>query len=228
MTEPCHRVLVVEDDASVRLAITLVLEREGLEVVAVGDGREATRLAREDLYDLVLLDLMLPSLSGLEVCRDIRTHSRVPIIMVTARSNSADVVAGLDVGADDYVTKPFEPSELSARARSAIRRATEANPSVWQIHDLVIDEAGFRVTKAGAEVTVSVTEMRLLLVLARHPGQVMTREVLLERVWGYDFLGDSRLVDMAMLRLRNKLGPSPTGESYVTTVRSIGYRFERD
>ncbi|MGD9999596.1 MAG: response regulator [Acidimicrobiia bacterium] len=222
------RALVVEDDQSVRAAITLVLQRSGFDVESVGDGRTCLDRLNDALFDLVMLDLMLPGMSGFDVCREIRSRSGIPIVMVTARTDTADVVAGLELGADDYVTKPFEAAELAARARAAVRRAADNTSTQFSIRDLEIDEAAFSVSRQGAEIALTATEFRLLITLARHAGQVMTREVLLERVWGYDYLGDSRLVDMAMQRLRSKLGEPPSGSEYVTTVRSIGYRFERE
>jgi two-component system response regulator MtrA len=221
------RALVIEDDQSVRAAVTLVLERSGFVVESVGDGRSGLDRLDDSVFDLVILDLMLPGLSGFDVCREIRVRSGVPIVMVTARADTADVVAGLELGADDYVTKPFEAAELAARARAAVRRADEANPSRWTIQDLEIDESAVRVSRNGTNIALTATEFRLLATLAHHAGQVLTREVLLERVWGYDYLGDSRLVDMAIRRLRSKLGSPTSGGEYVTTVRSFGYRFER-
>lgn len=222
------RALVVEDDQSVRVAVTLVLQRAGFEVEAVEDGPRGLERLDDALFDLVILDLMLPTMTGFDVCREIRARSGIPIVMVTARADTADVVAGLEIGADDYITKPFEAAELAARARAAVRRAVEASPAQFAVRDLQIDESAFRVSRAGADIALTATEFRLLVTLARHAGQVMTREVLLERVWGYDYLGDSRLVDMAMRRLRSKLATPTSGSDYVTTVRSIGYRFERD
>jgi two-component system response regulator MtrA len=223
-------VLLVEDDASVRAAVTLVLETSGFEVTAVDEGHaaiaEAARIAE---YDLVLLDLMLPGVSGLDVCRAVRRASNVPIVMLTARADTADVVAGLELGADDYVTKPFEPAELVARVRAVLRRSTETDGepgSVLRGRDVVVDEGAFRAHRGDRELKLTATEFRLLAELVRHVGLVLTREVLLERVWGYDYLGDSRLVDMAMMRLRDKLGDPPESPPYVSTVRGVGYRFE--
>jgi two-component system response regulator MtrA len=222
------RLLLVEDDASVRTAVTMVLEGAGFEVTAVGDGRAAiAEAARTDAHDLILLDLMLPGVSGLEVCREVRRWSNIPIVMLTARADTADVVAGLEYGADDYVTKPFEPVELVARVRAVLRRSAEPEPGdVLRVRDVVVDEGAFRAYRDGVELTLTATEFKLLAELVRHAGLVMTREVLLERVWGYDYLGDSRLVDMAMMRLRDKLGDPLEPPPYVSTVRGVGYRFE--
>ncbi|QYG92483.1 response regulator transcription factor [Iamia sp. SCSIO 61187] len=222
-----HRVLVVEDDPSVREAVTLVLEAADFEVDTAADGQIALDRLDGMGWDLVILDLMLPSVDGFAVCRAIRSRSTVPIIMLTARADTADVVAGLEMGADDYVTKPFEPSELAARARAAVRRAVESVPPQWTARDLEIDEEAFTVQRGGDELPLSATETRLLVALASRPGQVLSREALLERVWGYDYLGDSRLVDMAVLRLRTKLGEPADGVPYIETVRSVGYRFNR-
>jgi two-component system response regulator MtrA len=222
-----RRVLVVEDDASVREAVTLVLEAAEFEVETADDGAAALDVLDRDTWDLVVLDLMLPSVDGFEVCRSIRARSTVPIVMLTARADTADVVRGLELGADDYLTKPFAPAELAARARAAVRRAVESVPPQWRARDLDIDEEAFTVRRGGAELELSATETRLLVTLAARAGHVLSREALLERVWGYDYLGDSRLVDMAVLRLRTKLGDPPDGPPYIETVRSMGYRFAR-
>jgi two-component system response regulator MtrA len=226
------RVLVVEDDASVREAVTLVLERTGFDVTAVADGDTAiVEACRAAAHDLVLLDLMLPGTNGLDVCREIRRSSNVPIVMLTARTDTADVVAGLELGADDYITKPFEPVELAARVRAVLRRSTDSNAgsdTVLRVRDIEIDQSAFRAFRGSAELALTATEFRLLSELVHHAGQVLTREALLERVWGYDYLGDSRLVDMAVMRLREKLGEPVDSPDYVATVRGVGYRFEGD
>ncbi len=204
----------------------MLLERAGLRVEAVGDGREALERVAQQRFDLIVLDLMLPSLDGFEVCRTIRRDSQVPIVMLTARADTPDVVAGLELGADDYLTKPFQGAELVARVRAALRRGTAdtAAPRL-RVQDLDIDAPGFRVTQAGRPVELTATEFRLLVELARNPERVVSREGLLERVWGYDYLGDSRLVDMAVKRLRDKLGDDPRNPRYISTVRGAGYRF---
>ncbi len=220
-----ERVLVVEDDRSVRETATLLLERAGLRVTAVADGRQALEEVADHRFDLILLDLMLPSLDGFEVCRTIRRDSQVPIVMLTARSDTADVVAGLELGADDYLTKPFQAAELLARIRAALRRPTaDGSTTRLEVQDLDIDAVGFRVTQSGRPVDLTATEFRLLLELARSAERVVSREDLLERVWGYDYLGDSRLVDMAIKRLRDKLGDDAREPRYITTVRGAGYR----
>jgi two-component system response regulator MtrA len=220
-------VLLVEDDASVRQSTTLLLERAGITVTDTETGEEAlTRIAR-DPFDLLLLDVMLPGVDGFEVCRRVRRDSQVPIVMLTARGELHDIVAGLELGADDYVVKPFEGAELVARVRAVLRR-NEVEPTTpsLRLAGLVIDPAAFRAEKDGRSLELTATEFRLLFELARHAGQVMTRELLLERVWGYDYLGDSRLVDMAVKRLRDKLDADKRAE-LISTVRGVGYRFER-
>ena len=223
-----ERVLLVEDDPSIRELTALGLENGGFRVTPTADGRDALLHFRREPFDLVILDLMLPTLDGYEVCREIRKTSQVPIVMLSARSDTVDVVVGLELGADDYVTKPFQMQELLARARAAVRRgaAVPAEPLI-AVDDLEIDAAGFRARKGGVDVPLTATEFKLLHELARRPGQVFTRELLLERVWNYEYLGDSRLVDVAVQRLRAKVEDDPRRPKLITTVRGVGYRFER-
>jgi two-component system, OmpR family, response regulator MtrA len=222
-----ERVLLVEDDSSIREVAALGLAQAGFAVTTASDGRQGLLEFRQGPFDLVVLDVMLPELDGFEVCREIRRESRVPIVMLSARSDTVDVVVGLELGADDYVTKPFDMAELVARARAALRRAVEppAEP-VITADGLEIDAAAFRVRRNGQDVALTATEFRLLLELARRPGQVFTRELLLERVWNYDYLGDSRLVDVAVQRLRAKVEDDPKNPRLIQTVRGVGYRFE--
>jgi two-component system, OmpR family, response regulator MtrA len=223
------RVLLVEDDSSLSEVVSLVLTASGMEVTTVANGSEAVARFADEHYDLVVLDIMLPGLDGFGVCEKLRSYSNVPIIMLTARGEAGSVVRGLECGADDYVTKPFESAVLLARVRAVMRRAAsdpaDANELVQC--DLKLDVAGFRAWRGDELIDLSSTEFRLLTELVRHAGQVLTREVLLRRVWHYDYLGDSRLVDMAVKRLRDKIEDNPSEPTRITTVRGAGYRFER-
>jgi two-component system, OmpR family, response regulator MtrA len=221
-----EQVLLVEDDASIREVATLGLEQAGFAVTSAGDGREGLIQFRQGRFDLVVLDVMLPSLDGFEILREIRKDSQAPVVMLTARSDLHDVVVGLELGADDYVTKPFELPELVARIKAVLRRST-AEPEVGVIatDGLEIDPAAFTVRRHGEEIALTATEFKLLLELARRPNQVFTRELLLELVWNYDYLGDSRLVDAAVQRLRGKIEDDPKEPKLIRTVRGVGYRF---
>jgi two-component system response regulator MtrA len=222
-----ERVLLVEDDASIREVAKLGLTNAGFRVTTAGDGREGLLHFRQTPFDLVILDVMLPELDGYEVCRQIRAESRVPVVMLSAKTDTVDVVVGLELGADDYVKKPFEMAELVARARAAVRRSTAGDEEPVLVRgDLEIDPGAFVVRRRGEEVNLTVTEFKLLLELARRPGQVFTRELLLQRVWNYDYLGDSRLVDVAVQRLRSKIEDDPKEPKAIKTVRSVGYRFD--
>ncbi|MEU5949748.1 response regulator transcription factor [Micromonospora sp. NPDC047465] len=219
------RVLVVEDDASIREVTALGLRRAGFRVDTAVDGREALAAWRARPPDVIVLDVMLPGLDGIEVCREIRRTSGVPILMLTARTDTVDVVVGLECGADDYLRKPFDLPELVARVRSALRRAgAPVVAAVIEVAGLEIDPGSFVVRKDGREVALTATEFRLLRELAGRPGQVFTREVLLERVWQHGYLGDSRLVDVAVQRLRAKIEDDPAHPRLVRTVRGAGYK----
>ena len=222
-----EHVLLVEDDSSIREITTLGLEQAGYRVTGSGDGRDALLRFRQGAFDLVVLDVMLPSLDGLEVCREIRGESALPIIMLSARGELHDVIVGLELGADDYVTKPFELPELVARIKAVLRRSVAPlTESVIAVDDLEIDPAAFTVRRRGENVELTATEFRLLLELARRPKQVFTRGLLLELVWNYDYLGDSRLVDVAVQRLRAKIEDDPKQPKLIRTVRGVGYRFD--
>jgi two-component system response regulator MtrA len=222
-----ERLLLVEDDASIREVATLGLTHAGFRVTTAADGREGLLQFRQTPFDLVILDVMLPNLDGYEVCRQIRGESQVPIIMLSAKSDTVDVVVGLELGADDYVTKPFEMAELVARARAALRRASAVPDEPVLIRgDLEVDPGAFIARRGDKELALTATEFKLLLELARRPGQVFTRELLLQQVWNYEYLGDSRLVDVAVQRLRAKVEDDPKEPQMIKTVRGVGYRFD--
>jgi two-component system response regulator MtrA len=223
-----ERLLLVEDDASIREIVSIGLTTAGFRLVTATDGRDGLARARAGGFDAVILDVMLPSMDGFEVCREIRKLSRVPVVMLTARADLVDVVVGLESGADDYVKKPFELPELVARLRAVLRRASApAGAALIVAGGLEIDPAGFSVRKDGEEVALTATEFRLLLELARRPGQVFTRELLLQRVWDYEYLGDSHLVDVAIGRLRAKVEDDPAHPAMIKTIRGVGYRLDR-
>jgi len=226
-------ILLVEDDPSIREITALGLRAAGFTVDTAADGLEGVERWRHDRPDLVLLDVMLPRLDGLEVLRAIRREATTPVVMLTARADTIDVVVGLESGADDYVRKPFEMPELVARVRAALRRrdsdvdAVPGGDASLRLGGLVIDPAGRTVTRDGSEIALTRTEFDLLATLARHPGQVFARDALLDRVWGYDYLGDSRLVDVAIGRLRSKVEADPANPTLVLTVRGAGYKAAR-
>ena len=218
----------MEDDERIRTAVKLALEDEGWEVEEADSGEEALNAFTRKAADVVLIDIMLPGIDGFDVCRSIRRVSDVPIVMVTARADTHDVVAGLEAGADDYLTKPFAPKELSARIRALLRRARTSEPDAPQMVfgdlEVIPDEGVVRVD--GDEVHLTKTEFRLLVELAANPGRVFSREVLLERVWGYGYFGDGRLVDVHIRRLRTKIEPDAANPRYVVTVRGLGYKLQ--
>ncbi len=226
------QILLVEDDPSIREVTALGLRAAGFTVATAADGVDGLERWRADRPDLVLLDVMLPRMDGLEVCRAIRREATTPIVMLTARADTIDVVVGLESGADDYVRKPFELPELVARVRAALRRRSTAgddDPGTTTITlgDLRIDVEGRTVQRGGEDIPLTRTEFDLLVELAGHPGRVFTRDLLLDRVWGYDYLGDSRLVDVAVGRLRSKIEADPAAPALVLTVRGTGYKAAR-
>jgi two-component system, OmpR family, response regulator MtrA len=218
------RVLVVDDDTALAEMLGIVLRGEGFEPVFCADGERAMGAFRESRPDLVLLDLMLPGKDGIEVCREIRGESGVPIVMLTAKGDTVDVVLGLESGADDYIVKPFKPKELVARIRARIRRTDEPRPETLEIADLVIDVAGHSVRRDGQQIALTPLEFDLLVALVRKPWQVFTREVLLEQVWGYRHAADTRLVNVHVQRLRSKIERDPEHPEIVVTVRGVGYK----
>lgn len=218
------KVLVVDDDLALAEMLGIVLRGEGFEPVFCSDGSEALRVFRESRPDIVLLDLMLPGKDGVDVCRLIRAESGTPIVMLTAKSDTIDVVVGLEAGADDYIVKPFKPKELVARIRARIRRNEEPTPAGLQIGDLAIDVTGHSVRRGEESLSLTPLEFDLLLCLARKPGQVFTREALLEEVWGYRHSADTRLVNVHVQRLRAKIEHDPERPDIVLTVRGVGYK----
>ena len=221
-------ILAVEDDERIRTAVRLALEDEGWDVEEAESGERALEVFGAGPFDVVLIDLMLPGIDGFELCRSVRRNSDVPIIMVTARTDTHDVVAGLEAGADDYLTKPFEPKELSARIRALLRRVRPSSPGHTHLKfgelEVIPDEGVVR--KSGTEVHLTKTEFRLLVELASSPGRVHSREHLLEKVWGYDYFGDGRLVDVHIRRLRTKVETDAANPRHVVTVRGLGYRLQ--
>lgn len=218
------RVLVVDDDTALAEMLGIVLRNEGFEPVFCADGDRALAAFRDSKPDLVLLDLMLPGKDGIDVCRQIRNESGVPIVMLTAKTDTVDVVVGLESGADDYIVKPFKPKELVARIRARLRRTEEPAPETLQIGDLTIDVAGHSVKRNGTAIPLTPLEFDLLVALARKPWQVFTREVLLEQVWGYRHAADTRLVNVHVQRLRSKIEKDPEHPEIVVTVRGVGYK----
>jgi two-component system response regulator MtrA len=218
------RILVVDDDPALAEMIGIVLRGDEFDPYFCADGDAALGAFRESAPDLVLLDLMLPGKDGLEVCREIRAESGVPIIMLTAKGDTVDVVRGLESGADDYVVKPFNPKELVARIRTRLRPATEPTNDVLSVGDLRLDVAAHEVRRGDSVIALTPLEFELLLALASKPQQVFTREMLLEQVWGYHYKADTRLVNVHVQRLRAKVEHDPDAPRIVTTVRGVGYR----
>ncbi|MGV8881882.1 MAG: MtrAB system response regulator MtrA [Rhodoglobus sp.] len=218
------RILVVDDDTALAEMIGIVLRTEGFEPYFCADGAAAVEAFRSSNPDLVLLDLMLPGMDGIEVCARIREESGVPIIMLTAKSDTSDVVKGLESGADDYVVKPFNPKELVARIRTRLRPTPETETGSLTVGDLVVDVTGHEVKRGDTKINLTPLEFELLLALALKPQQVFTREMLLEQVWGYHYKADTRLVNVHVQRLRAKVEEDPDNPKIVMTVRGVGYR----
>jgi two-component system response regulator RegX3 len=231
MSDETARVLIVEDEDSFVEALRIGLQREGFLIEVARDGREALDRFQESEPDLVLLDVMLPKISGIDVCREIRSHSQVPIIMVTAKGEEIDTVVGLEVGADDYVAKPYRLRELVARMRSLLRRSnwsgeTEepAADELLRVGDLALDRDRHEVTVGGVEVQLPLKEFQLLALLMANEGIVVTRQTLIDRVWGYDYVGDTKTLDVHIKRLRAKVEPNPEKPERIVTIRGLGYK----
>jgi DNA-binding response OmpR family regulator len=218
-------ILLVEDDPAVRTGLELALARQGHSVTAYATGEEALDHVRAKRPEIVILDVMLPGVDGVEVCRRIRRLDSLPIVLLTALGDDLDVVVGLEAGADDYVIKPVEPRVLDARIRAILRRMDSASADRISFGDLVVDRGALKVTRAGREIHLTPTELRLLLELVRHPGQVLNRRYLLRAVWDHTHVADSRLVDACVQRIRAKIEPTPAEPVFIHTVRGFGYRF---
>ena len=227
-----YRVLVVDDEKLIVKGIRFSLEQDGMEVDCAYDGEEALEKARTDTYDIILLDIMLPKLTGLEVCQQIREFSTVPIVMLTAKGEDMDKILGLEYGADDYITKPFNILEVKARIKAIIRRTTShkkteaAENGVLEAGDMKIERDNRRVTIAGKEINLTAREFEVLELLVLHPGKVYSRESLLKLVWGADYPGDVRTVDVHIRRLREKIAENPSDPGYVHTKWGVGYYFK--
>ena len=225
-------ILVVDDEPTLRETVIEALEADGYRAVGAADGRQALEVFRAEQPDLVLLDLMLPELSGVEVCRIIRAESAVPIVMLTAKDSEVDKVVGLELGADDYVTKPFSLRELSARIRALFRRAERADATnrpaaLVELGAVQVDIAGHWLLRDGESLPIKPKAFELLVFLLRHPGQVFTRDQLLEHVWGYDYAGETRTVDVHIHWLRSQIEEDPGSPAFLHTVRGVGYVFRR-
>lgn len=233
------KILIIEDEPALVETIAYNLRRDGYEVVSASDGASGLRAAQTQLLDLVVLDLMLPSMNGIEVCRQLRRTSNVPVLMLTARDSETDKVVGLEIGADDYVTKPFSMRELMARIKAMLRRqqstpsqesaiASTEKPTLKQIGGFTLDETRHEIRKGGAPLTLTLLEYNLLSFLLQHRGATFSRGTLLEQVWGYDYAGDTRTVDVHMRSLRAKIEEDPAAPRHLLTVRGIGYRLDLD
>jgi two-component system, OmpR family, response regulator RegX3 len=223
------RILVVEDEQSLREPLEYLLRREGYDVFGVDNGQAAVDFHANQPADLILLDLMLPGMPGTEVCKEIRQRSQVPIIMLTAKDSEVDIVVGLELGADDYVTKPYSSRELLARIRAVLRRKVpggESGEASIEYHGIVLDPERHQVTKDGRPVALPLKEFELLELLMLNAGRVLTRGQIIDRVWGSDYFGDTKTLDVHIKRLRSKIEPEPSEPTIIVTVRGLGYRFE--
>jgi DNA-binding response OmpR family regulator len=226
-----RKILIVDDDRKTVDLLRLYLEKDGYQVLAAHDGRQALELTRQRRPDLIVLDLMLPTVDGLDVCRILRAETRTPIIMLTARTTEDDKLLGLDLGADDYITKPFSPREVVARVRVVLRRAgteREQQPGTIQFHDLLVDIVGHAARLRGEPVRLTPKEFKLLETLAKQPGRAWSRLELLEQVFGFDYEGLERTVDVHVMNLRRKIERDPARPEYIQTVYGVGYKFAED
>ena len=229
----CAKILVVDDEQPLVELLTTNLEREGYEVISANDGQTALDLAERQKPDLVLLDWMMPNMDGLEVCKQLRPKTKAPIIMLTAKSEEIDVILGLEFGADDYITKPFSTREVLARVRAHLRRGSyvEKEPTgeenIIKIGNLEIDKSAYQIRRDGVDVNLTIREFQLVLFLAENAGQVFSREALLQHVWGYEYFGDVRTVDVTVRRTREKLEPDQNNYRYILTKRGVGYYFDK-
>ncbi|MDQ7826278.1 MAG: response regulator transcription factor [Candidatus Eremiobacteraeota bacterium] len=223
-----EKILVVDDERNIVELLKYNLEKEGYEVISAYDGFEAVNLAKQDRPDLIILDIMLPGQGGLEVCRILRKETKIPIIMATAKGEEIDKILGLELGADDYVTKPFSPRELVARVKAVLRRTSSKAEEKDELafEDLTLNLVKHEVRLKGNEVDLKPKEFDLLKLLATNPGKVFTRDFLLEQLWGYDYLGDTRTVDVHMRRLRQKIEEDAANPRFLKTVHGIGYKFQ--
>lgn len=226
MSDNKQRLLVVEDETTLRETLMYNLKREGYEVIGTGDGSEALELAREQKFDLIVLDVMLPSLDGLSIVRILRKEQRTPIVLLTARSGEVDRIMGLETGADDYIVKPFSLGEFLARVRAVLRRATPEVSAKLEAGDLALDLIGRKAYRGAEELRLSHKEFDLLAALIKNTGTALSRDRLLQEVWGYDFPGDTRTVDVHIRWLREKVEEDPAEPKHIVTVRGVGYRFE--
>jgi DNA-binding response OmpR family regulator len=221
------RILIVEDDADIALGLQLDLRNEGYDVETVADGEDASRRAREAGWDLILLDVMLPTKDGLEICRDLRRAKvRTPVLMLTARTHEAEKVMGLDMGADDYVTKPFSPRELRARIRALLRRTAPEDEPVQKVGVCEVDFVRAEIRSAGGRTDLTAIELKMLQLFLRNPGRVVTRGQVIGEVWGRDVFVTDRVVDTHIVKLRRKIEPDPQQPRHLVSVRGLGYRFE--
>ena len=232
MNSETMTVLVVEDEDSFVDALTIGLTREGYRVQVARDGAQALTVFEAIRPDLILLDVMLPKVSGIEVCRQIRTKSSVPIIMVTAKSSEIDTVVGLEVGADDYMSKPYRMRELIARMGAVLRRSPAAGPDplesidVLEVHGVRLDAESHEVSVDGEELRLPLKEFELLFVLLQNAGRVVSRETLIDRIWGFDYIGDTKTLDVHIKRLRTRIEPDPSTPTRIVTIRGLGYKYE--